>query len=119
MKSRRDFLKEAATGAVVLGCAADALGLAGMLDQHAASRQIQSGDCRDPALHGQSAQPDEKRVLDLLDRAIATYTGRDNPVEAWKHIVARVAAGQGDRPQDERPGRQGNFDSPGAGAGHC
>jgi uncharacterized protein (DUF362 family) len=26
-------------------------------------------------------------VTDLLDRSIATYTGRDNPVEAWKHIV--------------------------------
>ena len=61
---------------------------------------------RDAALHGpggsQVAQPDEKRVLALLDRAIAAYTGRDHPVEAWKRIVP---AGQGDRPQGERPGR--------------
>jgi uncharacterized protein (DUF362 family) len=32
-------------------------------------------------------QLDEKRVLALLDRAIAAYTGRDKPVEAWKRIV--------------------------------
>jgi len=42
---------------------------------------------KDPALHGQNGQLDEKRVLDLLDRAIAAYTGHDHPVEAWKSIV--------------------------------
>ena len=30
---------------------------------------------------------DEKRVQALLDRAIASYTGHDKPVEAWKRIV--------------------------------
>ena len=42
---------------------------------------------RDAALHGAGAQLDEKRVLALLDRAIAAYTGHDKPVEAWKRIV--------------------------------
>jgi uncharacterized protein (DUF362 family) len=42
---------------------------------------------RDPALHNRAGQLDEKRVLDLLDRAMAHYTGRDNPVEAWKRVV--------------------------------
>jgi len=42
---------------------------------------------RDAALHGQASQPDEKRVLALLDRAIAAYTGHERPVEAWRRIV--------------------------------
>jgi uncharacterized protein (DUF362 family) len=82
MKSRRDFLKTAATGAVLLG-AQSKLGMAKILDQHKSKVVV----ARDAALHGPSGQLDEKRVADLLDRAIATYTGRDNPVEAWKRIV--------------------------------
>ena len=35
-------------------------------------------------------QLDEKRVLALLDRAIASYTGTRKPVEAWKRIVPTV-----------------------------
>lgn len=91
MKSRREFLKEAATGAVLLGssAAADAMGLADMLDRHANSGKSKVVIARDPALHGQSAMPDEKRVLALLDRAIAAYTGLHDPVEAWKHIVVQ------------------------------
>src|ERR1035441_8392999 len=82
MKSRRDFLKTAATGAVLLGTQSK-LGLAELLDQHK-SRVVVA---RDEALHSPGGRLDEKRVADLLDRAIATYTGRDKPVEAWKRIV--------------------------------
>jgi uncharacterized protein (DUF362 family) len=82
MKSRRDFLKAAATGAVLLG-AQSKLGLAELLDQHK-SRVVVA---RDAALRSSGGHLDEKRVADLLDRAIATYTGRDKPVEAWKRIV--------------------------------
>jgi len=82
MKSRRDFLKTAATGAVLLG-AQSKLGMAELLDQHK-SRVVVA---RDAALLSAGGHLDEKRVADLLDRAIATYTGRDNPVEAWKRIV--------------------------------
>ena len=91
MTSRREFLKEAATGAVLMGssAAADAMGLADMLDRHANSGKSKVVIARDSALHGQSTKPDEKRVLDLLDRAIAAYTRRDHPVDAWKHIVAQ------------------------------
>ena len=85
MKSRREFLKGAATGAVLLGTQSK-LGLA------APDRKSEKGKskvviARDPALHGADGKLDEKRVLDLLDRAIAAYTGHKNPVEAWKHIV--------------------------------
>ena len=96
MKSRREFLKEAATGAVLLGSSAatDAMGLADMLERHANPSKPKVVIARDAALHGQSTtpqstKPDEKRVLDLLDRAIAAHTGRDHPVDAWKHIVGR------------------------------
>jgi len=86
MTSRRDFLKEAATGAVILGSQSK-LGIAGMLDHHTESGKSKVVVARDPQLHGTGTQPDEKRVLALLDRAIAAYTGRQNLVEAWKHIV--------------------------------
>jgi len=82
MKSRRDFLKSAATGAVLLS-AQSKLGMAELLDQHKSKVVV----ARDAALHGSGGQLDEKRVLALLDRAIAAYTGRDKPVEAWKRIV--------------------------------
>jgi uncharacterized protein (DUF362 family) len=92
MKNRRDFLKEAATGALLLGSQSK-LGLAAMLDQnarngqHAATVKSKVVVARDAALHGADGQLDEKRVQALLDRAIAAYTGRDHPVEAWKRIV--------------------------------
>src|ERR1017187_2696928 len=89
MNNRRDFLKTPATGAVLLGssAAADKLGFAGMLDKHAEAAKSKVVVAKDPALHGPGGQLDDKRVLDLLDRAIAAYTGRDHPVEAWKRIV--------------------------------
>ncbi len=86
MKSRRDFLKTAATGALVLGSQSK-LGLAAALDQQAEAGKSKVVVARDPALHTPQGQLDEKRVLALLDRAMAHYTGRDNQVEAWKHIV--------------------------------
>ncbi|MGP8270514.1 MAG: DUF362 domain-containing protein [Terracidiphilus sp.] len=89
MKSRREFIKTTATGALLLGSQSK-LGLASMLEQnaqHAANGRSRVVVARDAALHGQDGQLDEKRVLALLDRAIATYTGHDKTVEAWKRIV--------------------------------
>jgi uncharacterized protein (DUF362 family) len=86
MKSRRDFLKVAATGAIVLG-AENSFGLGRALDQQAEKGKSKVVIARDPALHGTDGKLDEKRVGDLLDRAIASYTGRKRPVDAWKHIV--------------------------------
>jgi len=43
---------------------------------------------RDAQLHpAGSTQPDEKRVQALLDHAMASYTGKEKPVDAWKSIV--------------------------------
>jgi uncharacterized protein (DUF362 family) len=91
MSNRRDFLKEAATGALLLGSQSKFV-LAGILDktaQHAAPSKSKVVIAKDPALHGTGTQPDEKRVIDLLDLAITSYTGHKNPVESWKHIVQK------------------------------
>jgi uncharacterized protein (DUF362 family) len=81
MKNRREFLKDAAAGAVLLG-AQSKLGLAA-----AAAGKSKVVVARDAALHDANGVLDEKRVRALLDRAIATYTGHDKPVAAWKSIV--------------------------------
>jgi uncharacterized protein (DUF362 family) len=89
MSNRREFLQTAATGALLLGSQSK-LGLAAMMDQHGQHAETGKSKvviARDTALHGAGTQLDEKRVLALLDRAIAAYTGRENPVEAWKQIV--------------------------------
>jgi uncharacterized protein (DUF362 family) len=98
MKDRRDFLKTALTGAVLLGSQSK-LGLAGVTSHSAIpdhqdqfTHRTEPGRsrvviARDPALHGPAGQLDEKRVLELLDRAIAAYTGREKPTEAWRHIL--------------------------------
>ncbi|MGA3012218.1 MAG: DUF362 domain-containing protein [Terracidiphilus sp.] len=86
MESRRDFLKTAATGALILGSQSK-LVQAARLDQQAQTGKSKVVIARDASLHGTGAQPDEKRVQDLLDRAIAAYTDRDHPLEAWKRIV--------------------------------
>ncbi len=85
MKSRREFLKDAATGAVLLS--AGKLALAGVAEAHAAVGKSKVVVARDPVLSANGSQPDEQRVLNLLDKAMAAYTGRDKPVEAWKKVV--------------------------------
>jgi uncharacterized protein (DUF362 family) len=89
MNNRRDFLKVAATGALLVG-AQSKLGLASPADrpsQHSEKGKSKVVVARDAGLHGPDGQLDDKRVAALLDRAIASYTGHSNPVEAWKSIV--------------------------------
>lgn len=86
MNSRRDFLKTTATGALVLG-AQSKLSLGAILEKKGETAKSKVVVARDASLHGSDGKPDEKRVLALLDRAIASYTGHDKPVEAWKRIV--------------------------------
>jgi uncharacterized protein (DUF362 family) len=86
MSNRRDFLKTAATGAVLLSSQSK-LGIAAALDQHVPAGKSKVVVARDAALHGADGKLDEKRVLHLLDRAMASYTGIQNPIEAWKRIV--------------------------------
>lgn len=86
MTTRRDFLKEAATGAMILG-ARNGFGLTSAVKQHPERNKSRVVVARDPALHGPDGKLDEKRVGELLDRAITTYTGHQRPSDAWKHVV--------------------------------
>lgn len=86
MKDRRQFLKEAAAGAVMVS-SGSGLRMAALAAEKASAAKSKVVIARDPALHGAGTQPDEKRVLNLLDRAMAAYTGRDKPAEAWKSVV--------------------------------
>lgn len=91
MSDRREFLKTAATGALLVGSQAK-LGMAAGADApaHAAGSRVVIA--RDNSLNGVL---DEKKVLALLDKAMATYTGRAKPVEAWKHVIpASILAGK-------------------------
>jgi uncharacterized protein (DUF362 family) len=89
MKTRRDFLKETATGAAVLG-ARSGLGLTRALEP----RNVQSKVviARDSALHGADGKIDASRVGALLDRAISAYTGHSHAVDAWKRIILDCGA---------------------------
>jgi uncharacterized protein (DUF362 family) len=86
VKSRREFLKEAAAGALVLG-SQSTLGLAGALNQPRPSARSQIVRAHDDAVSDPQGQFNEKHVLALLDRAMAAYTRRDKPVEAWRRTV--------------------------------
>ena len=86
MKSRREFLKTAATGAVLLGTQSK-LRLAAALDQSAGKSKVVVA--RDSALHGADGKPEVKRVFDLLDRAITAYTGDADALKAWQSLVPR------------------------------
>jgi uncharacterized protein (DUF362 family) len=97
MKDRREFLKGAARGAVLLGssAAADKLGWASMLSQSGGAGKSRVVVARDEHVRGANSQWDESRVLALLDRAVATYFGRTKPMEAWKSIGLPHAAKNG------------------------
>lgn len=94
MTSRREFLKETAAGAMLLGSgtAAGALGFSAPLEQTGDSGKSKVVIARDARLHGADGQMDEKRVPALLDRAIAGYFGHEKPVDSWKHIIAHAGA---------------------------
>jgi hypothetical protein len=77
-ENRREFLKTAATGAVLLGSQSK-LGWPACLTRICPARrnrQVQSRGGRPGcgAARRTALSLDEKRVLDLLDRAIAAYT---------------------------------------------
>lgn len=84
MKNRREFLKDAATGAALIAVQKRLGSAATKRGEDARSRVIVA---RDAALHGSDGKLDSVRVGTLLDRAIAAYTGHTRPADAWKRIV--------------------------------
>lgn len=85
MTSRREFMKEAATaGALALGTRG---GFAVRGVESRGEPKSKVVIARDPALHGSDGKLDAARVSALLDRAISTYTGHRQSIDAWKRIV--------------------------------
>lgn len=91
MSSRRTFIKEAATGALLLG-ASSKLALADKAGRHPDSGKSKVVIARDPAVFDAAHQLIPVRVEALLDRAITAYTGHKKPIDSWKQILgtARV-----------------------------
>jgi uncharacterized protein (DUF362 family) len=85
MNSRREFLKTAVTGALLLG-SQSASSLAAEAHAAGKSRVIVA---RDPKVFSSPGQLDEKKVLELLDKSIASWTGRAKPVDGWKRILGK------------------------------
>lgn len=86
MTTRREFMEKAATGAIVFG-AMNRVGAAHRLNGRNETRS-KVVLARDPALHGADGKLDASRVSALLDRAISSYTGHKNGVDAWKQIIS-------------------------------
>ena len=92
MESRREFLKEAATGALLLG-AQGTWALAHAVEKHEETGKSRVVIARDAGLHSPEGKLDEGRVIALLDNAISAYTGVGKPAEAWKRVVAMAGGG--------------------------
>src|ERR1035441_1038872 len=83
--SRRDFLKECLSGAV--------LGASGTMRLLAPARPTPATTtskvviAHDDQLRDAGSAVDSHRVLGLLDRAMQSLCDRDQPIEAWKTLV--------------------------------
>ena len=84
-KTRRNFLKDCAIGAL----AATAAPLAFAHDVNPGSANPPKSKvvvARDAALYGSGANPEAARVEKLLDRAMQTYSDSSDPVAPWKKL---------------------------------
>jgi uncharacterized protein (DUF362 family) len=84
-KSRRDFLKDFAIGALAAGVEPRALAR----DVHPASANQAKSKvviARDAALYGVGNSPEGARVAKLLDRAMQAYGDSSDPVAPWKKL---------------------------------
>lgn len=84
-ESRRDFLKNCATGAIV----ASVGGLAPWATAPAKGDTTKSRVviARDALLYGQSSTPDSSRVQKLLDHAMQSFYRANDPLAPWKKLV--------------------------------
>ncbi|HXY01900.1 MAG TPA: DUF362 domain-containing protein [Candidatus Limnocylindrales bacterium] len=86
-KTRRDFLKECAIGALVAGAAPLSFADDKVLPPGANGAKSRVVIARDQSLYGASSTPDSARVLKLLDQAIQNLAESSDPVAPWKKIV--------------------------------
>jgi len=84
--SRRDFLQNCLTGAVILR-ASSKVPLLAAPEQGTAAGKSRVVIARDATLRGIGATVDSGRILSLLDRCIQALFNFDNPTEPWKRLV--------------------------------
>jgi uncharacterized protein (DUF362 family) len=86
VRSRREFIQNAAAGALLVG-AEGVPALAAKAERNADAGKSRVVIARDPEVLDASHQPIPERVKALLDRAMTAYTGKKNSVDAWKQIL--------------------------------
>ncbi|MGC1872303.1 MAG: DUF362 domain-containing protein [Acidobacteriaceae bacterium] len=86
MRNRREFLKEMAAGAAILG-ANSKFALAAVKTSTRAIGKSKVVIVRDDKLRTPGPGPDPARVAAMLDRAMQTYAGSRDAVDPWKRIV--------------------------------
>ena len=84
-KTRRDFLKECAIGALAATAApfAFAHDVNPVSTSHPKSKVVIA---RDASLYGSGANPEAARVEKLLDRAMQSYSNSSDPIAPWKQL---------------------------------
>jgi uncharacterized protein (DUF362 family) len=89
--SRRDFLRRSLTGAAFLcaGGVTDTLAVAqpAAAESGAAGAKSRVVVARDELLRGTGSTVDSRRMLALVDRAMQTLCGCEDPLGAWKKLV--------------------------------
>ena len=84
-KSRRDFLRDCAIGALAAGAAP--LAFAGDVNPAYANQpKSKVIIARDPALYGSGANPEATRIEKMLDRAMQAFSDSADPIAPWKRI---------------------------------
>jgi hypothetical protein len=83
--NRRDFLKQALSGAAVLSASGGKELLAAEPRETAAKSGVVVA--RDPQLRGTGSTVNSWRMMSLLDRAMQAQFDRDKPIEARRRVV--------------------------------
>lgn len=86
-KTRREFLRECAVGALVAGASPYAMANGRVQPTTAASAKSKVVIARDAALYGAGSTPDSARVAKLLDAAMQNFAESADPISPWKKIV--------------------------------
>jgi uncharacterized protein (DUF362 family) len=86
-KTRRDFLRECAVGALVAGVAPLSFADSKVHPRAHAGARSRVVIARDPSLYGVSSTPDPARVQKLLDQAMEHFSESSDPVSPWKKLV--------------------------------
>jgi uncharacterized protein (DUF362 family) len=84
--TRRDFLRTCVAGAAALSISSGSK-LLNAAEQTSALAKSKVVIARDPMLRGAGTTVDSQRIVKLLDQAMQTLFGVDQPAEPWKRLV--------------------------------